>query len=181
MNNISQSGRRVSINTVMLGMIGAAVLIITVLISYSTRLVDENARLTGQVVAVEDDRIKSLEKISVTKYLQLSDGESGNIKIQIRNDGPTAAAYQYVLLYCVSQGCAESRAPLINPSSVIPAPPIGLGPSESREIEVGPVSDGLAYRVDVVTEQGNIVSTDECKANLAKQICESSIVGMTVQ
>ena len=174
-NNVDRLQRQPKASrTIIIALIGAAVLAITLLTSYSTSLQSDKAKLADQLAAAEDDRNKLLEKMVVTNYVKLSDGESKNLKIRISNDGPIITTYQYILLYCLSEGCTTSPgAPVANPNSVIPAPPVAMAPGEVKEIEVGPVIDGLTYRAEVITERGNIMSTSDCVVDLAKQTCES--------
>jgi hypothetical protein len=156
--------------------IGTAALAITVLTSYSTNLTNENAKLADQLIAAEDDQSMAAEKMTVTKYPELSDGEGKNIMIRINNDGSSISTYRYVLLYCVSDGCqTNSGVPIMNPSSVSPAPPVSMAPGDAKEIQVGPVADGLTYRIELITERGNIIRTSECTTNFAMKTCENPV------
>lgn len=177
------STRQRPVRTLVIAGVGAGALIITVLVSLSTSLLNDNANLVRQLVAAEGDLDKAAEKMTVTRYDALSVGDGSNIKIKVSNNGQLSTAYQYVLLYCISnEGCpANPGVPIINALSIEPAPPIVLGPGESREFQVGPVADGLTYRVDVITERGNILSTGECTTDLARQICEGPSEAVEIQ
>jgi hypothetical protein len=157
-------------------------LIITVLAAFSSVLLNDNAKLAGQLAAAESDLDRASEKLTVTRYPDLSE-EGKNLRILVSNNGQIPAAYQYVLLYCVTElGCPTSPGvPLINPLSIEPAPPTTLAPGESREIQVGPVADGLSYRIDVITERGNIASTVECRVDLTKKTCQNSSEVVEIQ
>ena len=181
MTNIMTSTRHQrGVGAIITGIIGATALTMTLLISFSTGILSDNTKLANQLAAAEADRDKASEMLLVTKSIALSEGDASNLKIRISNDGSAIAAYQYVLLYCLSSdGCASNAgAPIVNAASIVPAPPVALAPGEETVIQVGPVLDGLVYRVDVITERGNIVTTGECKVDSAKQICV--ILGMEV-
>lgn len=159
----------------------AAGLVIVGLVFYSFQVVDDNNRLSQQLAQILPYAEQGIEKTDLIRFDQLAGSGSGkfNMMVRISNQAPISTSYPYVLLYCTSApGCSgTSGDPVINPASITFSVPLTLEAGEQIDLPIGPIDDGLTYRIDVITERGNVVSTDECMANVAEQICESARQG----
>lgn len=169
MNNVSSKrGRkeRRAVGAIIGGVILAAIMVTTVLVYFLTILNNEKAKTAYELDAAQTNQDQAAEKMLVVRATELS---STNIAIRIDNEGSQSLVLSKLLLYCISAGCPSPPSP--EPSIESPALTLNGGESNSRLI--GPVQNGLTYRIDVISERGNIVSAKECKVNFGAGICEN--------
>jgi hypothetical protein len=159
------------------GVMLTAILVTSVFAFFFTILQNEQARAGYQIQATQADQDQSTEIFTVDRDEGLVNvGGNLYIRIHINNEGPLPLRYSHLLLYCISGTC-PSPDPIENPASVVPALPQTLNAGESSDdrpgsedgIEVGPVLNEAKYRIDVISERGNIVSAIECE--VAIDVC----------
>lgn len=168
------TGRRKQrgVGAVIGGVILAAILLTTVLVYFMTILNNEKSKASYEILSSQDSQDKAAENFLVTRDENLS---GGNIRIHITNEGSLSTIISKILLYCISSapGCDSPDPAIINPSSNPDEPSVTLNAGENHIQEIGPVNDGLTYRIDVISERGNIVSAVECTVDASAGICEA--------
>lgn len=150
------------------GVILAAILLTTVLVYFITILNNEKAKTSYELQSSQDNQAKNAEKLSVIRDHDLT--ATNNIRIHTANEGSLSSVVSKVLLYCISAGCAS-------PDPIISSPSITLNAAEVDLRDVGPVTNNLTYRIDVISERGNIVSAQECTVDTTAKICNNDSTG----
>lgn len=156
-----------------LNCVAVSALIIIGLVSYSISVISDNHRLSDRLANSSYYIEKAAEKTLLTRYDALVSSQTDdtyNIMIRLSNEASIQTTYRYFLLYCISSECTI-QDPLVNPTS-IESIPFSLEPGNQKSIEVGPVTNDLIYRIDVITDNGNIISSGECKADLIARTCQ---------
>ncbi|MEO9363232.1 MAG: hypothetical protein ABI348_04955 [Nitrososphaera sp.] len=169
-NPINQKrGRRErkGVGAIMGGVILMAILLTTVLVYFITIQNNEKTKTSYEIKAAQATQDKQAEKYAVLRDTGLS---GNNLSVSIDNEGSLPMVVSKVLLYCVSAGCTSPEPVEIPPS-------LTLNAGESTTRLAGPVSDALTYRVDVISERGNIVSALECTVDAAANVCKNDSNG----
>ncbi|MGI0026014.1 MAG: hypothetical protein ACREA4_12840, partial [Nitrososphaera sp.] len=155
----TRSGRqRRGVGAIIGGVILVAILLTTVLVYFITILNNEKARTSYEFLALQAEQDKSAEKLTASRDTDLVDS-GGTLYIHTRtsNNGSLPLIVSRAVMYCISaSGCPTPNDPVDDGTSVT------LNPGEPSSRNVGPISNGLTYRVDLITERGNIVTTREC-------------------
>jgi len=165
---------RRGVGGIIAGVILAAILLTSVLVYFITILNNEKARTSYEIAANQAAQDKSAEKLTVLRDHDLFTNATGSyITTAMRNNGSLPLAISYLELYCVS----PSGCPSPNDPKDYPTPTLTLNAAGVDTKLVGPVSNTLIYRVDVITERGNIVSTVECTVDLTAGNCSNDASG----
>ncbi len=167
-NTISGRQRR-GVGAIIGGVILAAILVTTVLVYFITILNNEKTRTSYEILASQVEEQKSAEKLTAARDTDLINS-GGNLYINTRmsNNGSLPLIVSRAVMYCVSaSGCPTPNDPTDDSTSVT------LNPGEPSSRNVGPVSNTLTYRVDFITERGNIVATRECTVDSTLEICSN--------
>jgi hypothetical protein len=162
LTNSSGRKERRAVGAIIGGVILAAIMVTTVLVYFLTILNNEKAKTGYELDAAQANQEQAAEKMIVVRATELS---GTNISIRIDNEGSQSLILSKLLVYCISAGC-----PSPEPSVESPGLTLNGGESDSRLV---PVQNGLTYRIDVISERGNIVSAKECKVNFGTGICEN--------
>ena len=156
----SKKSRR-GVGGIIAGVILMAIIFTSVLVFFVTINNNEKARLGYEIAAQEEERKKATEDFSVYDSAIIG----STVTIRIENTGPISMTASRMLTYCVSgPGCT-------NPADVPTATTditttLNPGDSTTRNLSV---SSGNVYRVDIISERGNIETfgcdfdVDECK------------------
>lgn len=155
--------KRRAVGAIIGGVILAAIMVTTVLVYFMTILSNEKAKTSYELEAAQTNQEQAAEKALMVRATQLS---GNNIAIRIDNEGSLPLIMSRLLLYCISATCPS-------PEPDIESPAVTLNGGQSHSRQVGPVIDGRTYRIDVITERGNIVSAKECKVNIGTGVCEN--------
>ena len=161
------SGERRGVGAIIGGVILAAIMVTTVLVYFLTILNNDKAKTGYELEASQLNQEKAAEKMIIARNTDLT--ADNKIAIRVDNEGSLPLIMSRLLLYCISATC-----PTPAPTEELPALTLNGGKSDSRE--VGPVVNGLTYRIDIISERGNIVSAKECKVNIVGAgpgICEN--------
>jgi hypothetical protein len=147
------------------GVILIAILLSTVLTYFIVILDNDRARKSYEIAATDSAQEKGAEEYSV---LQQENLVGTDMRVNITNDGSLPIVVSQVVLYCTSAACISSE-PVINSTAET------LNAKEETDRDVGPITliDNLRYRVDVISDRGNIVSTEECTVDATAGTCES--------
>ena len=168
--------RRRAVGAIIGGVILAAILLTTVMVYFITILNNEKAKTSYELLASQANQDKAAEKFTVPRAHKLvGSGGSSNIEIQVANNGSLPLVLSKVLLYCTSATGCPSPDP--SDSATNSTMPKTLNAAEVMGIQVGPVSANLHYRVDVISERGNIVAAKECNVDPTETICENDSTG----
>jgi hypothetical protein len=133
-----------------------AIILTSVLVFFVTINKNDKARLGYEILAQEESRDKKTEEYSVARFI-----ENGNLMLNVTNTGPIPMVISHWVLYCVS-------CPVGAPVSTSAPLSSTLNPGEvGANIAVGAVSSAETYVVQVISERGNIVSTEECAVQSA--------------
>ena len=144
-----------------------AILLTTVLVYFITIQNNEKTKSSYEIKAAQASQDKQAEKYAVLRDTGLS---GNNLSVSINNEGSLPMVVSKVLLYCISAGCTSPEPVEIPPS-------LTLNAGESTTRLAGPVSDALTYRVDVISERGNIVSALECTVDATAHVCKNDSNG----
>ena len=169
-NPINQKrGRRErrGVGAIIGGVILMAILLTTVLVYFITIQDNEKAKTSYEIKAAQASQDKQAEKYAVLRDTGLS---GNNLSVSINNEGSMPMVVSKVLLYCISAGCTSPEPVEIPPS-------LTLNAGESTTRLAGPVSNTLTYRVDVISERGNIVSAIECTVDATAKVCKNDSNG----
>jgi hypothetical protein len=156
---------RQGVGAIMGGVILVSILVTTVLLYYVSILDNDQRKASYEIQSAQNDMNKASENLAAYRDRDLAVvGPDSYVNTFMSNDGSLPLIVTHTLLYCVDPTCPAS-------DPVISEAPMTLNGKEQANTQVGPVSNGLTYRVDFITERGNIVSTPECDVDLAQGIC----------
>jgi archaellum component FlaF (FlaF/FlaG flagellin family) len=163
------------------GVILAAILLTTVMVYFITILNNEKAKTSYEMISSEVTQDKAEETFLISRAHEI-DGNTDRISIRVSNNGSISLIASKILVYCISAGCVnpdptDTSVTPPPPITAIPPVPITLNAAEAVSVQVGPVFDALTYRIEVVSERGNIVAANECMVNLTLNICENDSIG----
>jgi hypothetical protein len=175
-NSSNFARERRGVGAIIGGVILAAILLTTVMVYFITILNNEKAKTSYEILASQATQDKAAEKFTVPRAHDLSDfGGDFHINIQISNNGSLPLVVSKILLYCTSVVGCPTLDPVENAAN--PSAPVTLNAADVEPILVGPVADALTYRIDVISERGNIVAAKECQVDLTGQICSNDLTG----
>lgn len=137
------------------GVILVGVLLTSVLVYFITIANNDKARAGYEIAAHDEDAKKATEQYNVS----VASVSGNNLNVNIGNQGPIPLRASQMILYCIEgAGCAPTVP--INATAI--AMTVNTGSSTVQSI--GPVASGKTYRVDVISERGNIISSS-CNFN----------------
>lgn len=155
----SRKSRR-GVGGIIAGVILMAIIFTSVLVFFVTINNNEKARVGYEIAAQEEERKKATEDFSVYDSAIV-----GNVvTVRIENTGPIPITASQMLTYCVSG--PDCTGPVDVPTTTDVSTTLNPGDSTSQNLSV---SSGNVYRVDIISERGNIVTfscefdVDECK------------------
>jgi hypothetical protein len=156
--------QRRGVGAIIGGVILAAILVTTVLVYFVTILNNEKAKTGYEIQAQQEDRNKDTENFTVNRATSVS---GGNLAFDVDNRGPIPLVVSQVLLYC-EQGCGSVPAPS-TPKEIL-SPDEVLSPGDMYSSSAGSgdlISDGShKYRIDVISDRGNIISSIPCTVEI---------------
>ena len=165
----SRGSERRGVGAIIGGVILIAILTTSVLVYFVTIANNEKTKTGLELNALSGANEKQTEKYLVSRNSTIT---AGNLGVQIINNGPIPMVASTMLVYCTNGlGCTDPRAPTPMPLT----PPLTLNAGESSPQQMIPVSNGNSYRIDVISERGNIVSSTECIVNTG--VCEEDGAG----
>jgi hypothetical protein len=171
LNNLPANKRnrrqRRGVGAIIGGVILAAILLTTVLVYFITILNNEKTRTSYEFLALDAYQNKAAEDLTAFRDTGLTEsGGSFYIHTRMSNNGSMPVIMSKAVMYCVSaSGCPIPNDPIVESN------PVTLNAGEPHEMDVGPVSNTLTYRVDIITDRGNIINTVECTVDTAAKIC----------
>ena len=146
-----QNRSRRGVGGIIAGVILIGILVTSVLAYFVTIANNDKARTGYELTALEEDRKKATEVYSVANV-----PNGGSLDVTVENNGPIPIRASQMILYCTS--CINPDLPAASPVAL----GVTLNPGSSTVNSIGPVSSGSDYRVDVISERGNIVSSPVC-------------------
>ena len=175
-NNLAKDpnrrGRR-GVGAIVGGVILAAILFTTVLIYFLNVVEIQKAKAGYDIHSTQNLQEKSVENLLAFRDHDLFTNSSSYIRTVMSNNGSLGLVVSYSLLYCTSGGACPPIGPL-KPNISDPQEnnsPVTLNPGDANIRLMGPVADGLTYRMDLITERGNVVASKECTVDLFNKIC----------
>jgi hypothetical protein len=163
---------RRGVGAIMGGVLLVAILLTTMLLYFITILDNDQRRASYDIQSAQINSDKGAESLKATRDQNLFTNVTGSyINTLMSNDGSLPLIVSYSGLYCLDAGCPTPNNPLTARVDDT------LNAKEASTLLVGPVTDGLNYRVDLITERGNVVSTEECAVDLGSGICTNDISG----
>lgn len=154
-NKIGNKKRR-GIAVVIGGVILVGILLSTVFAFYVTILQNDRAKTAYEIQSQQDNSDKDLEEFAVIRFI-----ESGVLKFNVTNTGPIPMVESHWAMYCVSASCPDPAIPV---SSATAPLSLTLNPGEvDIGRQIGAVTTGDTYVIQVISERGNIVSTTDCE------------------
>jgi hypothetical protein len=158
--------KRSGVAAIMGGVILVSILVTTVLLYYVSILDNDKRKASYEIQSAQTDMNKAAENLEVFRDRDLVVNATGSyINAFMSNDGTLPLIVTHTLLYCTDPGCPSPNDPVVFET------PLTLNGKEQANDQLGPVSTNLSYRVDFITERGNIVSTPECDVDLVQGIC----------
>jgi len=155
------------------GVILAGILLTTVLVYFISILNNEKTRTSLEIQAQQDDRQKATETFRVERDLLVS---GGNIDIGIENNGPIPLIASQMLVYC-ELGCSNPASQPMQTTSLSKVLNPGDNDAESAGGGMLIADNNHRYRVDVISERGNIVSSITCTVKSDGTCSEDSTGG----
>jgi len=155
------------------GVILAAILLTTVLVYFMTILNNEKTRTGLEIRAQQESREKGTETYQVDRALTVV---GGNMDIAIVNKGPISMVASHALVYCES-GCIEPPSEPIQTMAVSKVLNSGDSVPESTGGGLLIADNNHRYRIDVISERGNIVSSIVCTVKTNGTCLEDSDAG----
>jgi hypothetical protein len=155
------------------GVLLVAILLTTMLLYFITILDNDQRRASYDIQSAQINQDKSAESLEASRDQDLfTNGTGSYINAVLNNDGSLPLIVSYATLFCIDDDCPTPNNPIIAQTDKT------LNAKEVTTRHVGPVSDSLNYRVDFITERGNIVSTEECVVDLGAGICTNDESGI---
>ncbi|WP_415281157.1 hypothetical protein [Candidatus Nitrososphaera sp. FF02] len=149
---------RRGVGGIIAGVILMAIIFTSVLVFFVTINNNDRARFGYEKASQEEEKEKAIEDFGVRD----SSTTSSTVTVVVENTGPIPMRASQMLAYCVSgPDCTNPEVPSTTDISVT------LNPGDSTTENIA-VSSGNVYRVDVISERGNIETfscdfdVDEC-------------------
>jgi hypothetical protein len=170
--NTIDSRRRRGVGTIIGGVILTAIILTSVLVFFVTILNNEKARTSYEIQSSLVNQDKEAETLTAVRATNLvENGGDLFINTRITNNGSLSSSISQAVLYCVNAtGCPNPNNPAVDSTYTT------LNAGEGITKTMGPVDDGLDYRVDFITERGNIVSTVVCTVDETLKLCVNDTV-----
>ena|GEM_PF-4434029 len=165
MSNVRNFKKRRGVGAIIGGVILVAILLTTVLLYFMTVLNNEQRRVSYDIESAQDNQDKALESLVAASNFNPPDPTFMNTII--KNDGSLAVVVAYSALHCID--CASPNNPNFDDTDIT------LNSKETASRLVGPVISGNTYRVDFITERGNIFYTQDCLVGLSELSCTDGI------
>lgn len=144
------------------GVILASILVTTVLVYFVTILNNEKARTSYEIQAQIEDQNKETENYTANRASSVT---AGSLPFNVHNRGPIPVILSRTLLYC-EEGCTSPPNPPPSVPMQITSPNQILSPGDTYPSSAGSgllVADGThKYRIDIISDRGNIVSSVPC-------------------
>lgn len=150
------SRERRGVGAIIGGVLLVAILLTSVLLYYVTILDNDKRKASYDIQSAQINQDRAAEELSVFRERELVGGNM--MRVHMTNDGSLPVIISHVLLYCISSGCPS-------PDPEQSATSTTLNAREQDTADIGPLTNLLTYRVDFITERGNIISTIECEVN----------------
>jgi hypothetical protein len=161
---------RRGVGAIMGGVILIAILLTSMLLYFITILDNDQRRASYDIQSAQINQEKAAEALKASRDRNLfTNGTGTYINTVIINDGSIPIVLDVAALHCTD-------CPSPNDLTVVDRS-ITLNAKEVVSQLVGPVTDGTSYRVDLITERGNIVSTEECAVDIGSGICTNDPSG----
>jgi hypothetical protein len=162
-NSKAFNRRRRGVGAIIGGVILAAILVTTVLVYFVTILNNEKAKTSYEIQAQQEDRNKDTENFTVNRALSVT---ADNLAFNVENRGPIPLVASRALVYC-EMGC-DDFAPT-TPMETLSLDEV-LSPGETFASSTGSgdlISDNShKYRIDIISDRGNIVSSIPCTVEI---------------
>jgi len=153
--NKNRNKTRRGVGAIIGGVILVAILLSTVSVFFVTMLQNDRAKTGYEIQSQQDSRDKDIEEFSVIRFI-----EGGVLKFNVTNTGPIPIVESHWAAYCVSPSCTNKAVPVFSAASPIS---LTLNPGDvDIGRQVGTVTTGNNYVIQVISERGNIVSTTDC-------------------
>ncbi len=144
--SLTRRNKRKGVGTIIGGAIVAAILLTSVYVFFWTIMQNENLRGKTDAEIQKLDSEKSMEVISAVAS---EDPASGKIDVKVANSGPVPVRVSYMFVY------DDNSIPLVPPSG---QQDVTINAGQSEVFDTALVADGTNYRVDMITERGNMAS-----------------------
>jgi hypothetical protein len=166
---------RRGVGGIIAGVLLMGVLLTSAFVYFVTIANNDKTKAGYELRASQADSDKETEGFVVSRNYAIS---GGNLNIMVNNTGPIPMVVSHWLLYCVSgSGCSN---PLVPVAKSDPPLSLTLNAGESSPAQtVGPVTSGNTYRIDVISQRGNIVSAGLCTVEGNPPVCKSEGGGFT--
>lgn len=145
-------------------------LLTSVLVYYLSIANNDKAKTSYEIAAHDEDVKKATEqyKVSATTI------SGADLDVNIANEGPIPIRASQMVLYCIEgTGCT----PTVPIATTTTSSTVNTGTSITQSI--GPVASGNTYRIDVISERGNIVSAEPCIVEDNPLICKNQDSGLS--
>ena len=159
--NLKSSSRR-GVGAIIGGVILVAILLTTVLLYFITVLNNDQRRASYDIETAQENQDKALEKLVAANTGVFTNATGKYMNSIMKNDGSLSLVVSYSALHCLD--CVSPNDPILNNN------PITLNSKETFSRPVGPVMDNK-YRVDYITERGNIFYTQDCVVGATTLTC----------
>ncbi|MFQ5969216.1 MAG: hypothetical protein ACE5J2_01790 [Nitrososphaerales archaeon] len=142
------------------GIFLAAILFSSVAIFFFSLVQGENAKSKAELEAQSYKNEKLLEVFEIRSLADLTDDDE-YIQIQLNNIGPIPMTASYLIVY------DQNSIPLLQGAPLIGGNPLTINPALSEVINTGDIDQNITflsdppepYRIDIISERGNIQST----------------------
>jgi hypothetical protein len=156
--------RKRGVGSIIGGVLLIGILMTSVLVYFVTVLNNEKAKTGYELQSEQQNLDKTAESYTVKRAETVT---GGNIGIEIKNTGSLPMVASRSLVYCIegaALGCETPSVPIENRHLEIGTSLVVLNPGDSYEENVGDarLTNNNTYRVDVISERGNIVSSTVC-------------------
>lgn len=156
-SNKTNNRQRRGVGAIIGGVILVGILLTSVLVYFVMILNNDKTKTSYEIQSQQADHDKSTESYVVQRDDTVS---NGNLGIQINNNGPIPMVASKILVYCI-QGptCASPTIPMEirNVTQVL-----NSGNSQTDIVGNNGLTDNNTYKIDVVSERGNVVSASVC-------------------
>ena len=158
------NGRKRGVGSIIGGVLLIGILMTSVLVYFVTVLNNEKAKTGYELQSEQQNLDKTTESYTVQRAETVT---GGNIGIEIKNIGPLPMVASKSLVYCVdgtAPTCDTPSVPIERNLLTADLRPVVLssGATHVENVGNGTLIDDNTYRVDVISERGNIVSSTVC-------------------
>src|ERR671930_2735474 len=147
------------------GIILMTILLTSVLIYYVGILSADKVKESYNVLSAQASQDKAAEILDASRFV-FSNVTNTYLRTNMTNNGPITLNVTYALLYC-ADGPTCPADPQTQKTSLV------LNPGANASTVMGPLTDGFTYRMDLITERGNIIATTECIVDFGQNLCRN--------